>query len=106
MKNYPFLASMYKDEYYPNIVVGYGKAILIYLCTQIEMRKPKNLDELYVLTHAATERFNDLENEFYKHGSEIETFARECIAADFEAIAVAYGFDEADVEELIAPRDW
>ncbi|MPN01681.1 hypothetical protein SDC9_148892 [bioreactor metagenome] len=36
----------------------------------------------------------------------METAARECIAADFEAIAKAYGFEDADVEELIALREW
>jgi hypothetical protein len=58
------------------------------------------------IDHAATERFNDLQQEFEEQGSEIETAARECIAADFEAIAKAYGFEDADVEELIALREW
>ena len=38
--------------------------------------------------------------------SEIETAARDCIAVDFEFISKSYGFIEADVEELIATRDW
>ena len=33
------------------------------------------------------------------------TAARECIASEFYNIATAYGF-EADIEELIAPREW
>jgi hypothetical protein len=39
-----------------------------------------------------------LQQEFEEQGSEIETAARECIAADFEAIAKAYGFEDADVK--------
>jgi hypothetical protein len=60
---------------------------------------------LYALTHAATEEFNALAEEFEENDSELETAAREAIAEDFEWIAKAYGFD-ADIEELIAPRDW
>ena len=36
---------------------------------------------------------------------DLGSYAREVTAADCESIAKAYGFD-ADVEELIAPRDW
>jgi hypothetical protein len=43
--------------------------------------------------------------EFEENDSELETAARKAIAEDFERIATAYGFD-ADIEELIAPRDW
>ena len=32
--------------------------------------------------------------------------AREEMAEDFRFIARAYGFEDADVEELIAPRAW
>ncbi|MFK7970459.1 MAG: DUF5713 family protein [Bacteroidia bacterium] len=105
LRSHPFLTVMYQDTYFPDVVVDQGKAILINLCMQIEKENPATLAELYALTHAATERFNDLEDEFDKHGSELETVAREAIAMDFEVIAKAYGF-EADVEELIAPRDW
>jgi hypothetical protein len=63
------------------------------------------VQELYPLTHAATNAINDLENEFFDNNSEIETAARECLAVNFEYIATAYGF-EADIEELIATRNW
>lgn len=103
--NYKLLSDMYRDPYFPNNVVDMGRNILIKLCLDIETQEPKTLDELYKLTHSATEKFNDLENVFYENGSEIETAARECIAEDFFQIATAYGFD-ADTEELIAPREW
>jgi len=105
-QNYSFLAGMYYDPYFPNAIVDKGKAILIELCEGIEKEKPKTLPELYKLTHAATNMFNDLQNEFGEHGSEIETVAREIIAEDFEFIANTYGYSNADVEELIATRDW
>jgi hypothetical protein len=105
MKAYSFLAEMYRDTYFPNNVVDMGKDVLVKLCLDIEKQEPKTLDELYKLTHATTEKFNDLEEVFYENESEIETAARECIAEDFFKIAIAYGFD-ADVEELIATREW
>jgi Family of unknown function (DUF5713) len=56
--------------------------------------------------NAATEEFNDLESDFDEAGSELETVAREVIAENFWAIANAYGFADADIEDLIATRDW
>ncbi|MDR2298223.1 MAG: DUF5713 family protein [Comamonas sp.] len=106
MAAYRFLAAMYDDDYFPDELVKKGEEILVELCLQIEQQKPGSLEELYELTHAATERFNDLQEEFDEQGSEIETAARDCIATDFEAIAQVYGFEDADTEELIATRDW
>ena len=93
------------DDYYPTAQVDKGKAILLRLCERIEREHPKDTAALYVLTHAATKEFNRLGAEFDAHGSELDTTARESIAADFDWIAQAYGF-RADAEELIAPRDW
>ena len=106
MTHYAFLKEMYADPYFPDDLVKKGENILLDLCREIEQGKPASLDALYALTHAATDRFNDLQEEFDERGSEIETAAREAIAEDFENIARAYGFADADTEELIATRDW
>ncbi len=100
-----FLYDMEKDSYFPAAQVAKGKAILLKLCETIEANKPSSVEQLYVLTHEATEAFNLLGKEFEENGSELETAARENIGADFAFIAQAYGF-EADVEELIAAREW
>ncbi|MEU9762110.1 DUF5713 family protein [Streptomyces sp. NPDC047985] len=101
-----FLRLLYKDPYFPDHIVDKGRAILLRLCERIEAEQPSDLTALYALTHAATEEFNLLEAEFEAAGSEIETVAREEIAEDFWIVASAYGFTDADVEELIAPREW
>ncbi|WP_327693142.1 DUF5713 family protein [Streptomyces sp. NBC_00459] len=101
-----FLRLLYADTYYPDHVVDRGTAILLRLCERIEAEQPSDLTALYVLTQAATEEFNLLEAEFDAAGSEIETVAREEIAEDFGFVASAYGFADADVEELIATRNW
>lgn len=105
LQDYPFLQEMYDDDYFPDFLVDKGKAILVRLCEQIESENPTTAEGMLKLTHAATEAFNDLQDEFYEHGSEIETAARDCIGMDFDFIVQAYGFD-LDVEEVIAPRDW
>ncbi|WP_194818831.1 DUF5713 family protein [Nocardia sp. XZ_19_385] len=101
-----FLQPLYSDPYFPDHVLDKGAAILQRLCERIETEKPSDLTALYALTWAATEEFNLLEAEFEAAGSEIETAAREEIAEDFWFVASAYGFAEADAEELIATRDW
>ncbi|WAX76696.1 DUF5713 family protein [Streptomyces sp. KMM 9044] len=103
---HPFLRDLYRDGYYPDHVVDRGRDILLALCARIEAERPAGLPALHLLTHAATEEFNDLKTVFVEAGSEIETVAREAIAEDFWFVAQSYGFTDADVEELIAPREW
>ncbi|MEU6747283.1 DUF5713 family protein [Spirillospora sp. NPDC046719] len=100
------LTEMYDDGYYPDDLVDKGKAILLSLCERIEADQPADLAALYTLTHAATEEFNALQTEFEAAGSEIETVARDAIGEEVWFLATAYGFDGADIEELIATRDW
>jgi hypothetical protein len=97
-----FLEALYRDGYYPDRAVDRGKEILLRLCERIEVDRPADLAALYVLTQAATEEFNDLQDDDF----DIETVAREAIAENFWFVADAYGFADADVEELIATRDW
>lgn len=104
-KAYDFLDCMYEDDYFPNFLVDKCKYVLLELCIKIEVDRPADLSEFYTLSHAATRKINDLEGEFFDNDSEIETIARECLAMNFAYIAETYGY-EADLEEMIAPRDW
>lgn len=104
--NYDFLAEMYGDDYYPQFLVDKCKMIFLWVCEQIECTQPQNLEALYKITHEATEKLNDLQNEFDENDSEIETVARDCFGETMLFIAHAYGFLEADREKLIWPRDW
>lgn len=106
IRDYLFLNAMYQDAYFPDNCVDKGKEILIELCFQIEESKPEDIEGLYQLTHSATDKFNDLQDDFDENDSEIETVARDCIGADFEFIARSYGFEDADTEQLIATREW
>ncbi|MET7337922.1 DUF5713 family protein [Nonomuraea sp. NPDC005650] len=101
-----FLKGMYGDGYYPRRLVDKGREILLRLCERIEAERPSDLPSLYALTRAATDEFNELAVEFLVAGSQMETVAREVIAEDFWFVATAYGFADADIEELIETRDW
>ncbi len=104
--NRTFLEEMINDDYYPSHLVVKGQELLKQLCEKIEEEKPKDLEALYKLTHEYTEKFNGLAGEFDEADSEFETVARDATGTDFKFIASSYGFDEADIEELISPRDW
>ncbi|MFE3455992.1 DUF5713 family protein [Nocardiopsis aegyptia] len=101
-----FLQALYADDYFPDHVLDQGRQILVQLCERIETEHPVDLVALYALTRIATEEFNALEAAFEAAGSEIETAAREQIAQDLWFVASTYGFTDADVEELIAAREW
>ncbi|MFD9336272.1 DUF5713 family protein [Streptomyces sp. NPDC060028] len=101
-----FLRQMYDDSYFPDRVVDQGKAILLRLCERIEAEQPSDPATLYALTQAATAEFNLLDRKFVAAGSGIETAAREWICDEFCFVASAYGFTNADAEELTAGRDW
>ncbi|WP_018353575.1 DUF5713 family protein [Longispora albida] len=104
--DHEFLKQLSGDDYFPGHLLDEGREILQRLCARIEAGKPASLEALYALTHAATDEFNDLDEELHDAGSEIETIAREVIADDFWFIAKTYGFDNADIEQLIMNRDW
>jgi len=106
IKHFSFLSVMYEDDYFPDVLVDKVKSVLMRLCEDIEHQKPTDEASLLVLTHAATERINALEEDFAEHESEIETAAREDIAESFEVIVRAYGFANVDIEDVIETREW
>lgn len=101
LRDHTFLADMVDDEYFPRPLVAAGQAILVELCEAIERERPRDRAGVYALTRAATERFNELAGEY----EEIETVAREAIAADVALILSRFGLD-FDLEEAIANREW
>jgi hypothetical protein len=105
MRERTMLPDMYADAYFPRHLVDRCKGILVEMCHEIEKQRPADLDGLYAITHRATERLNGMQAAFEESESEIETGARGSFGAEFYFIAKTYGY-EADMEELIAPREW
>lgn len=97
---------MYSDGYFPNHLVDKLRNIVLAACSHIEDKRPANLEGLYTITCEATDLINELQDEFEENDSEIETVARDEIALAFEEVAKTYGFEDADLEELVATRDW
>lgn len=102
--NYKLLDEMYQDDYYPAFLVDKVKDEIQKVIDLLESGETddevvqEKLDE-------AVLAINDLQEEFDENKSEIETVARECIAAN-----VAYILDWFDIpidpEEAIRERDW
>ncbi len=96
---------MYDDEYFPNFLVDKIKAEIDKVETMLTAGET-NTAVIQSHLDTMTRAINDLEDEFDANDSEIETVARDTIATDMEYIAQSYGFEDADIEELVAPRDW
>ena len=112
---YKFLNEMYEDAYYPPHLVDEIKNIFVDLCEKIESNQPENLDGLYLLTHAATEKINDLKDAFeeaMKVAGRIQAEKIKTIVIDTdqsfiklnlaEKLAVRMEADRYQIEELQA----
>ena len=102
--NYNLLDEMYQDEYYPDFLVDKVKAELQKVIDLLESGETdteviqEKLDEAFCAV-------NDLQDEFDENDSEIETVARDSIAAD--VIEILNWFDiDIDVEDALGERDW
>src|SRR4051794_10639364 len=104
VKQHTFLDPMRRDRHFPGHLGDKGARVLGQLAERIEQEQPKG-EAVYALTHETTQAFNDLQEEFFAADSEIETVAREAIAADFKFLLTTYGY-AVDLEMAIAPRDW
>ena len=104
VKHHTLLQTMLADSYFPKHLVGKGQDLLRQLAERIEREAPEG-EGVYELTHATTEAFNHLQEEFFEAGSEIETAAAEAIALDIAFILRAYGY-RVDAERAIGNRDW
>lgn len=105
IREHEFLVSMRDDPYYPPQLVEQCCSILVRMCIAIETEGITEERHLYPITHHFTRELNALQDDFEREGSEMETGAREALGEEFAFIASSYGFD-ADVEEMIAPREW
>jgi hypothetical protein len=104
VREHTLLKPMLADAYFPGHLVEKGQDLLRQLAERIEREAPEG-EAVYVLTQSTAEAFNELQEEFWQADSEIETAAREAIAADVEFILKAYGYD-VNIEKAIGNRDW
>ena len=102
--NYKLLDEMYQDDYYPAFLVDKIKDEIQKVIELLESGETdtevvqEKLDE-------AVLAINDLQEEFDENESEIETVARESIAATVDYILEWFDIP-IDPEEAIRERDW
>ena len=102
--NYKLLDEMYQDEYYPDFLVDKVKDALQKVIGLLE-RGAAGTEVVQETLGVAVCGINDLQKEFDENDSEIETVARECIAADVAYILEWFDIP-IDTEEAIRERDW
>ena len=102
--NYKLLDEMYQDEYYPDFLVDKVKDELQKVIDLLKTGET-NTEVVQETLDEAVCGINDLQEEFDENDSEIETVARECIAADVAYILKWFNIP-IDTEEAIRERDW
>ena len=102
--NYKLLDEMYQDEYYPNFLVDKIKDQLQKVIDLLESGET-GTEAVQETLDEAVRSINDLQEEFDENDSELETVARECIAATVAYILEWFGIP-IDTEEAIRERDW
>lgn len=99
-----YLPQMTKDSYYPPAEVTKVRVQLERLVDWLEEGEHAK-DEIQMRLDVMVENINDLQDDFANADSEIETVAREDIAATVMAILEVYKID-IDIETAIGARDW
>ena len=102
--NYKLLEEMYQDEYYPDFLVDKVKEELQKVIDLLESGETDTEVVQETLDEAVC-GVNDLQEEFDENDSEIETVARECIAAAVAHILEWFNIP-IDTEEAVRERDW
>ena len=102
--NYKLLDEMYQDNYYPAFFFFFVKEELQKVIDLLESGET-NTEVIHKTLDEAVCGINDLQEEFDEHDSELETVARECIAATVAYILEWFGIP-IDTEEAIRERDW
>lgn len=103
-ENYVLLEEMYLDSYFPDFLVDkISNLIQIVIKTLEDGEKnpcviQKELDKMTI-------KINDLEEEFYKNSSEIESLARDSIAITLEYILSWFEI-RIDIEDALRFRHW
>ena len=102
--NYKLLEEMYQDEYYPDFLVDRVRDEIQKVISLLESGET-DTEAVQEKLDEAVCAINDLQEEFDENDSEIETVARECIAAAGAYILEWFGIP-IDIEEAVRERDW
>ncbi|MDR2966574.1 MAG: DUF5713 family protein [Methanobacteriaceae archaeon] len=99
-----YLVDMYEDGFFPNFLVDKIKVLLISGVELLEDGE-KDIEIIQKKFDEITIGINNLEEEFGKNDSELETGARESIGETVDYIINHFNLS-IDVEKLIRERNW
>ncbi len=102
--DYKLLEDMYEDGYFPDFLVDKIRDLIENVITFLETGE-QDLQKIQEKFDEMTLAVNDLEEEFEKNGSELETAARESIGATVAYILQWFEIN-IGVEDAIRERDW
>jgi hypothetical protein len=102
--DYKLLEDMYEDGYFPDFLVDKIRDLIENVITFLETGE-QDLQKIQEKFDEMTLAANDLEEEFEKNGSELETAARESIGATVAYILQWFEIN-IGVEDAIRERDW
>jgi len=99
-----YLSGMYYDEFFPNFLVDKVKAELTAVVDFL-MSGVHSYEEVQQKFDSCVESINAIACEFYEHGSEFETGARESVGETVITILERFNI-MIDVETAIRERYW
>ena len=103
-ENYVLLEKMARDGYFPGFLVEKLNNLITSIITMLEGGETDN-DVIQTRLDEMTVAINELQEEFEENDSEIETVARDSIAATIGYILDYFDID-IDVETVLRERDW
>ncbi len=102
---YVLLQAMYEDGYYPYYLVDKIKWQFIHLIEFLEEVDLKDKAAIQNRLDEFTMFINNLQQEFWDQGSEIETVARECIISNLEYILQWFKV-KIPIDVALQEREW
>lgn len=103
-EDFAYLPEMYYDTYFPKFLVDKLKEVIKEVVTFIENGNHSG-NEIQEAFDQMVFKINNLQDDFFENGSEIETAARESIGMTVEGI-LKYFEITIETEEAIRKRDW
>lgn len=99
-----YLPDMYRSSFYPDPLVDKVRDQLASIVAYLDEGKHSS-HALQTRCDAMTDAINELGDAFFDAGSELETVAREDIAATLRKIFATYGVT-MDIEHALRKREW
>ena len=100
-----YLRDMYEDEYFPGFLVDKVKTLLADVVVFLETGE-RNMGKIQEKFDDMTDRINELQQEFWDNGSDIETGARDSIGETVRHIIAHFRLSDYDSEDALRNRDW